>query len=272
MSNPNNSTINKRTIFKYVLILMFLPIYVFYYIWFKSKLDKKKKIQYSVISFVIFIVIGMVGNYNESQNLVKANELNQKAELLISQGKTDEALNLLNESVKISKSDKNKAVKLQKDINTLFSDSSLKQFYLEMSGEDYDNLVEGKFYKKYSDDENINSGLLIKLKENSNKRADYITERLEQQEKDEKKAKEKARENARWNVILAVKRYIRESMNDPKSYEEVSTNIWDYNDYMIVNHTFRGKNAFNATIKNSYKFKVYLDGDNVTKVEVVESY
>ena len=57
-----------------------------------------------------------------------------------------------------------------------------------------------------------------------------------------------------------LERVIKESMNDPDSYEHVKTVYWDRGDYLIVKTTFRGKNAFGGVVKNSVTAKVSLDG------------
>jgi len=57
-----------------------------------------------------------------------------------------------------------------------------------------------------------------------------------------------------------LERVIKESMNDPDSYEHVKTVYWDRGDYLIVKTTFRGKNAFGGVVKNSVTAKVGLDG------------
>jgi hypothetical protein len=40
-------------------------------------------------------------------------------------------------------------------------------------------------------------------------------------------------------------------------------------DHLIVNTTFRGKNAFGGVVKNTVKAKVSLDGESV---EILEQY
>jgi len=57
-----------------------------------------------------------------------------------------------------------------------------------------------------------------------------------------------------------LERVIKESMNDPDSYEHVKTVYWDRGDHLIVKTTFRGKNAFGGVVKNSVTAKVSLDG------------
>ena len=58
---------------------------------------------------------------------------------------------------------------------------------------------------------------------------------------------------------------IKESMNDPKSYEHVETVYWDKGDHLVVKTTFRGKNAFGGVVKNWVMAKVDLNG-NVIEV------
>jgi len=62
---------------------------------------------------------------------------------------------------------------------------------------------------------------------------------------------------------------IKKAMNDPGSYQHVETNYFDMKDHLIVNTTFRGKNAFGALIKNTVKAKVSIDGDDI---EIIEQF
>lgn len=57
---------------------------------------------------------------------------------------------------------------------------------------------------------------------------------------------------------------IKESMNDPKSYQHVETRYADKGDYLIVVTTFRGKNAFGGVVKNSVTAKVDLNGNVIS--------
>lgn len=60
-------------------------------------------------------------------------------------------------------------------------------------------------------------------------------------------------------------RFIKNSMNDPDSYEHVKTVYLDKGDYLIVKTTFRGKNAFGGVVVNWIQAKVDLNG-NVIEV------
>ncbi len=65
----------------------------------------------------------------------------------------------------------------------------------------------------------------------------------------------------------SVTKAIKDSMNDPSSYEHVETTYWDQGNYLIVRTTFRGKNAFGGVVKNWIKVKVDLDGNVLQVIE-----
>ncbi len=66
-----------------------------------------------------------------------------------------------------------------------------------------------------------------------------------------------------------LEEHIKNSMNDPGSYEHVETVYWDRGDYLVVMTTFRGKNAFGGVVKNSVKAKVGLDGSIIDIIEAI---
>jgi len=57
-----------------------------------------------------------------------------------------------------------------------------------------------------------------------------------------------------------VTAYIKKHMNDPSSYEHVETRYGDRGDHLVVQTTFRGKNAFGGKIINKCQAKVDLKG------------
>lgn len=59
----------------------------------------------------------------------------------------------------------------------------------------------------------------------------------------------------------ALTQKIKESMNDPGSYEHVKTEIGDLGDGFMVKTTFRGKNAFGGLVLNSVVAKVDTKGN-----------
>lgn len=64
---------------------------------------------------------------------------------------------------------------------------------------------------------------------------------------------------------INLTKYIKNSMNDPDSYEHVETTFTDLGDHILVLTTFRGKNAFGGVVTNYIKAEVDING-NVTKI------
>lgn len=50
-------------------------------------------------------------------------------------------------------------------------------------------------------------------------------------------------------------------MNDPNSYEHVKTVYWDMGDHLVVETTYRGKNAFGGLVLGRIKAKATLSGE-----------
>ena len=61
--------------------------------------------------------------------------------------------------------------------------------------------------------------------------------------------------------------FIKDSMNDPGSYEHVETVYWDMGNHLVVRTTFRGKNAFGGVVSNWVKAKTDLDGNVLEVIE-----
>ena len=54
-------------------------------------------------------------------------------------------------------------------------------------------------------------------------------------------------------------KYVKSSMNDPDSFDHVQTRIWDMKSHIVIKMTFRGKNAFNATVTNTVRAELSFD-------------
>ncbi|MFA5777311.1 MAG: hypothetical protein WC906_02650, partial [Parcubacteria group bacterium] len=148
---------------------------------------------------------------------------------------------------------------------------------------DFDLLKKGELKTSFISHEELNKLFLTKLQENSDQRTVYIAEAEELKKKEQEEVERKKQEavaNARKEVIekqfsswdgahIKLSRLIKDSMNDPDSYEHVETKYWDMKDHLIVNATFRGKNAFGGVVKNTVKAKISLDGENI---EILEQY
>jgi len=58
-----------------------------------------------------------------------------------------------------------------------------------------------------------------------------------------------------------LERFIKQSMNDPDSYEHVSTRYWDQGENIVIVTSFRGTNAFGGKVVNTIKVKANLEGE-----------
>ncbi len=58
-------------------------------------------------------------------------------------------------------------------------------------------------------------------------------------------------------------------MNDPDSYEHVETVYWDMTDYVVVQTTYSGKNAFGGRVKNSVKAKADNNGNIIEIIDII---
>lgn len=62
---------------------------------------------------------------------------------------------------------------------------------------------------------------------------------------------------------------IKDGMNDPDSYEHISTKYFDLGDHIKVVTEFRGTNSFGAKVKNTVVAQVGLDG-HIVEMETME--
>ncbi len=66
---------------------------------------------------------------------------------------------------------------------------------------------------------------------------------------------------------IKLKRYVKERMNDPESFEHIKTSYRLFTDYAVLTMRFRGKNAFNALVTNKVVAKI-----NLENCEVIEAH
>ncbi|MTZ12770.1 hypothetical protein GNE00_03385 [Pseudomonas sp. JL972] len=62
-----------------------------------------------------------------------------------------------------------------------------------------------------------------------------------------------------------LERLVKQSMNDPDSYEHDQTRFSDKGDHLVVSMTFRGRNGFGGMVRNTVVAKVDMSG-NVLEV------
>lgn len=263
-----------------ILTIVFFPIIVPYLVWTKTTWNKWVKI--AITAFCAIIVISSM--INSSQRKQESLDLVNQAEIFIKENKISEALAALDKSQELNTvKSENPAFELEEKIMKLQSSEFLKKTLLDMSDSDFDLLQKGELKTSFINHEEINKLFLKKLQENADQRSVYISEleelrKKEKEEAEKKKLEDKAR--ARKEMIekqfsfidgshKKLTKLIKNSMNDPNSYEHVETKYWDMKDHLIVITTFRGKNVFGGVVKSTVKAKVSLDGESI---EILEQY
>lgn len=281
-----------------LLIIGFFYIFIPYYVWTKKPYwNMWVKIGITAVCLLIFIAAfdrnSTQPTYKtpsppkievSSESKQKAFDLVQQAETFIKENKINEAISAVSESKKVNPNkEDNTAYALFDRIALLQSAEFLKDTLINMSDEEYTLLTAGSLKKSYLDHEVLNGLFLGKLEKNSTQRAVFLAEIKAQKERERMEAEKKAAEEAAakrteeigrqfsaWDGShYNLTRVIKESMNDPKSYEHVKTSYFDMKDYIVVVTEFRGSNAFGGIVKNTIRAKVGLDG-NV--LEIMDDY
>lgn len=104
-----------------------------------------------------------------------------------------------------------------------------------------------------------------KIKSNSEEKA--RKEVAERQATEARKKELEAQFSAWDGSHRTFERLIKETMNDPDSYEHVETRFADKGDYIRVFTKFRGKNAFGGVIVDSAKADFTISGDLIRVIE-----
>jgi len=122
--------------------------------------------------------------------------------------------------------------------------------------------------REYEKNKNLYAELISLRPENARykQKHAYYSRKLKEQQEKERLARERQKriksQFSAWNgAHRNLEKVIKKLMNDPDSYKHVETVYWDMGDYLIVQTTFRGKNAFGGIVTNSVKAKVDLDGN-----------
>lgn len=61
-------------------------------------------------------------------------------------------------------------------------------------------------------------------------------------------------------------KFVKQNMNDPKSFEHVETRYWDNgkSDTIVIKMTYRGKNAFGGVVTERVRATAKLDGELIS--------
>lgn len=277
-----------------VVAILFFPYFLLWYMWTKTNWNKKAKWVITIIFVIINIAAlgdgssnGTSTSSNQDIEIIKEEQqkiasLLKDAENYINEENINEAIATL-EKAKIIDAKNTDVISLYNSIKRLDNESEIKKILSGMSDEDFELLKKNELTTKFIGNDKLNELFIIDLQENVDSRPEYIAEleamKKKQEEEAERKKQEAEAEERKKKIEeqfsawdgshIKLSRLIKNSMNDPDSYEHVETKYWDMNDHLIVNSTFRGKNAFGGVVKNTVKAKVSLDGESV---EIIEQY
>lgn len=211
-------------------------------------------------------------------NLNQEKEIQSKISTLnsyLESGNEKKALETIKQLSSINDTNaKDTAKNIQKLIDKSKSKTYAKDVLLSMSDKQLKLLKEDKLQNKYIEIEYLNNRFIKLLKDNIDKRDVWTKEKIAIEEKKKKEKQEKERklllekQFSAWDGShRGLTEYIKSAMNDAKSYEHVETKYWDFKDYLVVQTTFRGNNAFGGKVINTIKAEVSLDGKVLKIIE-----
>jgi hypothetical protein len=211
---------------------------------------------------VLLIVVGIaVGN---AQSEKQATAHYEKAEEYVNEGKIDQALEEIRASKELEPGEENPALALESMIEQSRSKEAAIEAIQNMSDSDFELLKKGELKTTYIEHEVLNQHFIQELSKYQDERAKYLAEKEKKKQEEEKEKRRKMIENSfsAWDGSHRnLTKFIKANMNDPDSYEHVETRYRDNNDHLIVQTTFRGKNAFGGVVINTVIAKVSLDGE-----------
>jgi hypothetical protein len=242
-------------------------------------LNRKIRLTSSIAAFSLVIVF----SYFHSERLTEANKLKNdeankvfaKAQPYLFSGKYDSAA-LIAKQAKLQYSDtaSNPAVSFLDDYDKLNFGNYFRDQLIALSESEYGSLKAGVNVKPFLKDSILNARFIAKLIESEDIRENLLGAQKRKKEIEaERAAAAKRQENINYQFNAwdgshrELETLIKKSMNDPDSYEHVETRYADKGNHLIVSTVFRGKNAFNATVKNSVTAKISLSGQVLEIIE-----
>ena len=171
----------------------------------------------------------------------------------------------------------NEAINLEKELLNFQSNDYLEDVLSEMSDEEFENLVRGKFSQEYFTQSKLNL-LFIDIMKGKSAERDMIIRK----KREERKARELAEEKRQNEYKKTIRKQevekqfsgwdgshrglvslIKEKMNDPSSYDHIETRFRDDGSTIFVITKFRGKNAFGGKVINQVSARVDFEGNVV---------
>jgi len=225
--------------------------------------------------FLMTFAISMQASADEA----KIDKEVEQAREHIQNGEMNSALKIIKEAKSKYTSSTNRAVELETEIENSTSIDFAKEQLVKLSDDEFSTLENGNLSKSILSIEVLNSNLIELMKKYAPERKRIIEEVELKKQKEREAAENKARKLEQENLKKnrkelidkqfsawdgshpALTRMIKESMNDPDSYDHMETKFRDDGNTLFVITKFRGANAFGGKVINSVSAKVDLSGN-----------
>lgn len=259
LTNKNMKTGKKswhKTWWGIILTISFWPFVLPYLMWQKTTWPKPLKIGITAILVLFFVFAIIDGEQRQEEAL----QLVKEAETLILENRLNEASNILGESMDLfGDQSSNPAFELEKEISQLSSQEFLEKTLVRMTDKNFELLKKDQLTSSFLKNDKLNELFLERLKDNMELRTKLLAEK--------NKANRKEMIEKQFSVWdgshIKLTRLIKAAMNDPDSYDHVSTTYSESRDFLIIVTQFRGNNAFGAKVKQTVKGKASIDGEEV---------
>ena len=239
---------------------------------FMSKILKKSvRLSGAIGSFVVLSgLIYFNMNDQEEKNSLKnaeADKLFAQINPVLEVGNIDSAASIANKAKDMySNVNNNPASDFLKEYEDFNDSKFFESKLISISDAAFDSIKQGLPVIIFKN-ETLNNLFAKKLIEKEENRATILADLKRQREHEERQALIKKQFSGWDGSHRGLEKLIKESMNDPDSYEHVETRFGDQGDHLLVSCKFRGKNAFNATVTNSVTAKVDFNGNVLQIVE-----
>jgi hypothetical protein len=247
--------------------------------------DLPSYLRWTLLMVGLMMLVFSIG-LHEKKILENADLLVEEATVYIDSGELELAFAKIAQAKSIYTTNSNKAVDLENEINESQSVELVKRTLIEMSDDEFNQLQNGSFEFDLFQHETLNNNFIELLSKHSEQRKTLIAdhekrlreERIEAEKRveeeriaeiqRERKAEEEARKKRIESTFSAwdgshrgLVEYVKNNMNDPRSFEHVETKYGDRGNHLIVEMRFRGKNAFGGVVVNSVRARCGLDGN-----------
>ena len=261
--------------------------------------EEKKRWKVSLIVGIVFL--GLILNINWSdidsnsdsslsqftkkeeieEKKLEAMELFKEAKTKLEEEDAQGAFYLLDEAIKIYPGGSfNQAVFMKEDLSKAETEEFIKESLGGLTDEEFNLLVSENLSKEFLKDEVVNRYFLKVLQKNKDKRNEYYTEiqgkriaeEMVRAEEERLRAEKERTEKISYHFSawdgshIELKNYIKRNMNDPSSFQHVETLYSDKGDYLVVQMTFRGKNAFGGLVLNSVTANILVDDPSMIEI------